>query len=392
MADDEELVEFAAGPVATVYGGDSVALKVYPSMVDSAVLSAFEQEQSRLAQLRARVPVLPVDEVIELPDGRLAARMRLCPASLAGLVADGGELLVADALTVGHDVAMAVAAAHRIGLVHGGLTPHNVLIDASGVPVVADFGVVLRTVFEPSYDAEYAAPETLADGTMDRSADLFGIGTVLLFALTGTTPGPADSLDVLDRADIPADLARLVVRLLAERPEYRPATAGVVAQQLATMLDELDKPAAGPLPEPGTGHAGVKPATVAGVAAGAGALGGVVALAFTLWTNGQSSADPLPAVTAPATTTTPAVAFTLADPVDQSGFVDLAWTAPQGMTFAVAVAAENEETKVLLAQQDRAMRVPVEPSRKYCFQVQATDSVRVLKSAAKPIRDAICRE
>jgi eukaryotic-like serine/threonine-protein kinase len=394
VTDEEELVECGAGPVATVYGGLSVAMKVYPSMLDSEVLRAFEQEQSRLAPLRGRAPVLPVDEVMELPDGRPAVRMQLCPASLAELVAGSGKLLVPDALAVGHDVAVAVAAAHRMGVVHGGLTPHNVLIHPSGAPVVTDFGVVLREAFEPSFDAEYAAPETLLDGTRDRSADLFGIGTVLFLALTGEAPlSPDGPAEMPHRDDIPPELARLVMRLLADRPEYRPATAGVVVRQLADMLAEMEKTSAVPDPVPAaeTSRRRVKPAAVAGIAAGAAVLGGCVALAFTLWTNGQSSADPLPVRAVPATTTT-AVAFVLSDPADQSTFVDLAWAAPSGLTFAVAVAAENEQTKVLLAHQDRAMRIPVEPLRKYCFQVQATDGVRVLESAAKPIRGAVCHK
>jgi hypothetical protein len=58
----------------------------------------------------------------------------------------------------------------------------------------------------------------------------------------------------------------------------------------------------------------------------------------------------------------------------------------------VVVAVENEQTKVLVAHQNRAMRVATEPLRKYCFQVQATDGVQVMESAAKPIRDAVCRK
>jgi hypothetical protein len=98
------LVELGTGPAATVYGGRSVALKVYPSIVDEEVLGGFEREQARLAPARARSPILPVDELVELPDGRHALRMRLCETSVAELVAGSGPLEVADALAVGHDV------------------------------------------------------------------------------------------------------------------------------------------------------------------------------------------------------------------------------------------------------------------------------------------------
>jgi eukaryotic-like serine/threonine-protein kinase len=378
MADEEELIELGSGPIATVYGGQSVALKVYPAAFDADVIAAFEREQERLAPLRARYPILPVDEIVQLPDGSHALQMPLCPASLADLVERGGELTVADAVAVGHDVASAVAAAHRTGVVHGGLTPYNVLINADGMPLVADFGLALREAYECDA-SQFAAPETEFYDIRNEAADLYGIGTVLLFALTGEVPD--GSSEFPSPTDVPPELARLVMRLLADRPEYRPATAGVVVQQLSEMLAAMEQEPETPEP--------AKPkrrfAAVAGIAAGAAVLGGGAMLVVTTWTNGQSTAAPLPVTSAAP------VPFVLTDPSDQTTHVDLTWTGPPGMTYGVAVAAENTETKVVMANQSRTMRVPVEPQRKYCFQVQATDGVQVMLSAARPIRGATCR-
>ncbi|MFD5828354.1 serine/threonine protein kinase, partial [Lentzea sp. NPDC060358] len=86
----------------------------------------------------------------------------------------------------------------------------------------------------------------------------------------------------------------------------------------------------------------------------------------------------------------PPVALVLADPVDGGVHVDLAWQAPDGFTFAVVVAAENQKPQVLMVR-SRSMRVPVDGATRYCFLVQATDGTRVLESPPKPVRGATCR-
>jgi hypothetical protein len=388
--DDFEVI--GTGPVATVYGGMYLALKAYPP-VDERVLDAFAREQAALAPLCAEAPILPVDEVVWLGDGRPALQMELCTASLAGLVADSGKLQRPDAVAVGHAVATAITAAHRAGVVHGGLTPHNVLFHPSGAPVVADFGTALRRVFPPATN-EYTAPETRRDGTMDERSDLYGIGGVLHLALTGCPPGAQTPWQ-----DCPAELVRLVDRLLAEDPADRPSTVDVVVRQLDALLEPSgeSEPAA-PAPEPKDDIPAVEPGkrgrfrtrtVVVGVAA---AVTGLVAVPVLV--HSQLAASPPAASARPPVTTTSSAAqpvtLTLADPVDGGAHVDLAWQAPDGFTFAVVVAAENQNPQVLMAH-TRSMRVPVESAGKYCFLVQATDGRRVLESPAKSIRGATCK-
>jgi serine/threonine protein kinase len=363
--------------VATVYGGLYLALKTYPP-VDEQVLDEFQREQAALAPLRGAAPILPVDDVLQLGDGDPALQMELCSASLAGLVDDSGALLPPDALSVGHTVATAVAAAHRVGVVHGGLTPHNVLFHPSGAPVVADFGTALRSAFPPAA-TEYTAPETRRDGTMDERSDLYGIGAVLHLALTGFPPGEGDP-------EGPPEVVKLVRRLLAEDPADRPSTAEVVVRQLAEMLEPQPEPEA-PEPEPDDAvpekRGRLRARTIViGIAATVTALVTVPTLV-----HDQPAA---PRSVASTTTTAPANPVTLNDPVDGGTHVDLAWQAPDGFTFAVVVAAENQKPQVLMVR-NRSMRVPVEASSKYCFLVQATDGARVLETPPKPIRGAICK-
>ncbi|MET0133767.1 MAG: protein kinase [Kibdelosporangium sp.] len=404
VTSDDELVQIGAGPVATVYGGLYVALKVYPGPVGERVMAAIEEEQARLAPLRDSVPLLLADELVELADGKFALQMELCTTSLAGLVADGGELLVPDVLAVGHAVAVAVAAAHRVGVVHGGLTPHNVLLHPAGAPVVADFGVALREAFPRDTESEagYLAPETVRDGARNEWTDLYGIGVVLVLALTGHGPtssaGPAGPVSVPPGDGVPAELVRLVSRLLAENPADRPATADVVVRQLSDMLASADPQPAPAEPEASL-VAAVAPARTArrkwtGAVIGIAVSLSVLAAGLVFLLRPEPAALlPVPPVgSAPQSGSSAApIALTLADPADLSSYVELSWQAPQGLTFGVVVAVENEATRVVMADQSRTMRIPVDPVRKYCFQIQATDGQRVLQSEPKPLRGAVCR-
>ncbi|RZQ65869.1 protein kinase domain-containing protein [Amycolatopsis suaedae] len=388
----EEFEPIGAGPVATVYAGLYLALKVYPEPVPDEVREEFTEEMGRLALLRG-APILPVDEVLDLPDGRLAVQSELCSPSLAAVLDEHGGLPVDEVVTVGRAMAGALAAAHGAGVLHGGLTPHNVLFGASGSPVVADFGTVLREAAGQPPSA-YAAPETVLDGIVNECSDLYSLGAVLYAALTGgppPAPEPHTTMPAPDRDDVPASLERLVTRLLAHHPADRPASAAAVAQHLENLPAETEpepEPEVEPEPEPEPARRG-RGRTIALAAGGAVVVAaGVVAV--------LQLADPFgPKVTAVAAESSPApvqpVAVDLAEPVDGGAHVDLRWQAPDGFDVAVIVAAEHQPTKVHLVSRARSTRLPVEPGRTYCFQVQATDGQRTVESTPRAIRGATCR-
>lgn len=154
-------------------------------------------------------------------------------------------------------VARALAVAHNQGVTHCDLTPRNVLVDAQGLPHVIDFGLArLRHAWgEKPEDPEsisgtlpFLSPEQ-ARGQADQigpRTDLFALGAVLYFALTGKPLYQgADWPQTLEMARrcaydrqalhapaIPKPLARLCLRLLAEDPAQRPASADALADEL----------------------------------------------------------------------------------------------------------------------------------------------------------------
>ncbi|MFI7676880.1 protein kinase [Actinophytocola sp. NPDC049390] len=255
--DSTGLTRIDDGPVATVYSGQHagvvVALKVFPKRLDKRTLAAFNKEQAKLSTVRRVTSILPVHGVDELTTGEFAVRMERCTQSLAALVDRVGSLPPADVVVLGRVVAEALAAAHGAGVVHGGISPHNVLFRTTGEPVVADFGVTLRQAFarDPLYAIEFLPPETLRTGTLNEATDLYGLGAVLHYALSGRSPHPGrlgeqpgervlrilgEPVPAINNPDIPVGLSTLVARLLAADPARRLGDAAAVADQLGAML------------------------------------------------------------------------------------------------------------------------------------------------------------
>jgi tetratricopeptide (TPR) repeat protein len=150
-------------------------------------------------------------------------------------------------------VAEAVAAAHAAGVLHRDLNPANILLRGDGSPVVIDFGLV-RTDDAPTLTAtgdmlgtpQYMPPEQARGERVDERSDVWALGAVLSELLTLDPPrAPGDTLAVLRDAgvrplavgrrlgrDVPAGLARVVVRALRHAPESRTASAAELAADL----------------------------------------------------------------------------------------------------------------------------------------------------------------
>ncbi|WP_409464312.1 serine/threonine-protein kinase [Amycolatopsis sp. GA6-003] len=257
---EEQLL--AEGPVAKVYAGRlagaDVAVKVFDGVLDRDTAARFDRERKALAAVRGERAILPVDEAGELPGGRLGLRMELCPRSLAQLL--DGQLPVRDVLAVGWTVSAALAAAHQVGVVHGGVTPHNVLLRRSGELALADFGLALRRRFprDPLHAVDYAAPETLRDDALSEATDLYGLGAVLYTALTGSSPFPRhtgqqraerilqvfrDPVPPIRVPAAPPALTDLIGRLLAKDPADRPQDPAAVAETLERLYRASAAPA-----------------------------------------------------------------------------------------------------------------------------------------------------
>ncbi|MET9107424.1 serine/threonine protein kinase [Streptomyces zhihengii] len=162
----------------------------------------------------------------------------------------------------GYQVAAALHAAHTLRIVHRDIKPENVMFAADGDVKVLDFGIAkflgdtaaraggFTRTGVPMGTLLYMSPEQArGDTAVDHRTDLYSLGCLLYFMLTGRPPMVADNVLALvymhAEADIPpphtlvpeipSGLSGLVAQLLQRRPEDRPESAGAVLEQLKEL-------------------------------------------------------------------------------------------------------------------------------------------------------------
>jgi predicted Ser/Thr protein kinase len=153
-----------------------------------------------------------------------------------------------EAARIGLDVLVALRAAHRAGVLHGDVKPHNVLLADDGRVMLTDFG--LATVDKSGPDPtlgspHYLAPERIRGGISGPEADLWSLGATLHAAVEGRSPfarpTPVSSLHVVltEPPDPPAKrgpLTPIIERLLAKDPAER-LTAAEAEPMLRRVAD-----------------------------------------------------------------------------------------------------------------------------------------------------------
>jgi serine/threonine-protein kinase len=234
-----------------------VALKVIaPDLADDVMFRERFKRESLTAASIDHPNVIPVYEAGEA-EGQLFIAMRWVEGTdLRLLIQDGGPMEPGQAIRVIEQVAAALDAAHRGGLVHRDVKPANVLLDAEGRAFLSDFGLaklregarLTRTGMWVG-TVEYIAPEQIMAGAVGPPADVYALGAVTYEALTGRTPyvraHPADVLQAHLRDEPrPASTFRrslggadaVLARALAKGPERRYASAGAFAHALSGAL------------------------------------------------------------------------------------------------------------------------------------------------------------
>ena len=233
--------------------GRLVALK-FLHHNDPALVVRFLREAR--AQARVEHPNLcQVHEVGEV-EGRPYISMQYIEGkSLSEL---RGRLSTETAVRIVRDVARAVHAAHRTGLIHRDLKPANILVDREDRPWVVDFGLaqdqgeegLTRTGLISGTPA-YVSPEQARGATLDRRTDVYSLGVVLYEMLTESPPftgsNPAATLvRVLQeepepprrrKPAIPADLETVVLKCLEKDPARRYDSARALAEDLDRWLE-----------------------------------------------------------------------------------------------------------------------------------------------------------
>jgi serine/threonine-protein kinase len=249
--------------VDTVLGRTVAVKTLAPALVADPRLREAVRREARAAAQLAHPHVMQVYDFGEaaLDDGVVVPFlvMELLEGDTLADRLRSGPLPWPDAVRIGADVAAALAAAHRLGIVHRDVKPGNVVITPAG-PKVLDFGIAAltgatgATVTGPTAIGEvvlagtpaYAAPEALRGEPPSPASDVYGLGALLFEMLTGAPPSPATTWAEAVRADAarsgsaPPDLAvpqlpepvrELCLACLSREPDNRP-TSGRVARSL----------------------------------------------------------------------------------------------------------------------------------------------------------------
>jgi serine/threonine-protein kinase len=234
-----------------------VAIKLLPPERGAAPLRERFLREARTAARLSHPHVIPIHSVEETGDFVFFVMAFVDGETLGARVRREGPLKPHEAARILREVAWALAYAHGQGVVHRDVKPDNILLErGSGRALVADFGIA-RLVQAPGMSGEgelvgtpeYMSPEQASGSSIDGRSDLYSLGVVGYYALSGRLPFSAPSVAALlaqhvtkpspplDAPGAPRSLVAAVERCLAKDPAQRPQSGEDLAAALGTALD-----------------------------------------------------------------------------------------------------------------------------------------------------------
>lgn len=247
-----------------------VAIKILPAEIsrDALFLQRFRREAHAAARVNSP-HVIPIHNHGEI-DGRLFVDMKLVEGRDLQSVLNRGPLHPQRAVHIVDQVARALNATHKIGLLHRDVKPSNVLLDDDDFAYLIDFGIA-RAADELSLTAagdvigtfHYMAPERFGTNAnlADARSDVYSLTCVLYECLTSQHPFPGNSMEQqitnhlvtppprpsLLIPSIPRDFDMVIARGMAKNPAERFGSA----MELARASHEvLGTPISGPISAP----------------------------------------------------------------------------------------------------------------------------------------------
>jgi serine/threonine-protein kinase len=273
------LVEpLARGGMAAVWVADDpvlsrrVAVKILRDdlAADSNTRARFRHEAISAARLNHPNVVATYDTGDD--DGTAYIVMELVDGpTVRQLLREQGRLPIGEAIRIGIQVADALEAAHRAGIVHRDVKPPNVLVPPGRPVKVTDFGIAkamgvddLTRTGTVMGTARYLAPEQVNGKPTDARTDVYALGLLLYEMLCGQSPfgGDTDVATAMarlttsapsiraQRPNVPQMLDDIVHRCLARDPAKRFPTAADARAALASVRPDAKGPAPRPLPRP----------------------------------------------------------------------------------------------------------------------------------------------
>ncbi len=240
-----------------------VALKVlHPRLLTKpAYLARFETEATAVARLN-HPNIVHVYTLGYIDQVRFIAMEYVEGTNLRDYINRKGALDFPLALSIMRQAGQAIGVAGEVGLVHRDIKPENILLTRKGRVKVADFGLCRDLASDRLHVTQpgttmgtplYMSPEQAQGRALDHRSDLYSLGVTFYHMLTGEPPFRADSavavamkhvseqpLDLrVHRPEIPVELERLVLKLMAKSPAQRYQSAAEMLADLARIRVSL---------------------------------------------------------------------------------------------------------------------------------------------------------
>ena len=226
--------------------------------------------EGRIAARLSHPNAIAIYDVVEDAGSPWLIMEYLPSKSLSAVLTERGTLPPEEVTRIGGQLASALAAAHRAGVVHRDVKPGNVLVSEFGTVKITDFGIS-RAAGDGTATAAgmgmgtlaYLAPEVAKGGKADFESDVFSLGATLYAAVEGAPPfgNDANAILLLHRVaagkitppEHAGELTPTLIRLLDPDPETRPSMAEAVELLTGAPTAESPPPETEPtavLPDP----------------------------------------------------------------------------------------------------------------------------------------------
>ena len=266
----EILEEVGLGGMATVYKAKDhvlnrlVAVKVLKDefTTDTEFIKRFNTEAQSAASLSHPNIVSIYDVGHEDENNLYYIVMELVKGkTLKEIINDEGVLTWKWAVNIAMQIASALELAHKNGIVHRDIKPHNIIITEDGIAKVTDFGIAKAvsnstiTAFGTTIGSvHYFSPEQAKGGFTDAKSDLYSLGVVMYEMLTGKVPCDADTQVSVAlkhmqeepkeptelNSEIPTAVNQIVVKAMQKEPSARYQNATEMLHDLSKALKDPD--------------------------------------------------------------------------------------------------------------------------------------------------------
>ena len=228
--------------------------------LNESELDEYKQRFYREAQAAGQMShpnIVTIHDIAEDAGGHPFLVMEFIEGTtLERLLFPGSERLAfTQSLDIGTQVASALDYAHARGVIHRDIKPANILITSDGRAKLTDFGIAklagsqLTQVGQVMGTPAFMSPEQFTGAAVDSRTDIFSLGAVLYWVLTGEKPFPGDTITAIIfkmlhstpvparqlNPALPAEIEPILEKCLAKSPDERFQKA----QELAAALDSM---------------------------------------------------------------------------------------------------------------------------------------------------------